>query len=84
MGTVIGLLAGVGGLFLMWLVLRTWAWFLVWHMGRRRRREAIAAAEEAARKQARDEAAGEAAERLADHVDEEYRALCEKEGGNHG
>ena len=55
MGAMIGILAGVGGLVLMIALLADWAWFLVWRTGRRHRREVIARAEEAARKQARDE-----------------------------
>ncbi|HEY1705922.1 MAG TPA: hypothetical protein VGG75_40075 [Trebonia sp.] len=37
-----------------------------------------------ARQRARDEAMDDAIARLAAHVDEKYRALCEREGGGRG
>jgi hypothetical protein len=79
MGAVIGILAGVGGLFLVFAVLAGFGWVLFLLEGSRRRRARDESAERA-RRRARDEAAGAAAERLADLVDEEYRALCEREG----
>jgi hypothetical protein len=81
MGALIGILAGVGGLFLVFAVLAGFGWVLFLLEGRRRRRTRGKAAEQRARRRARDEAAGAAAERLADLVDEEYRALCERENG---
>jgi hypothetical protein len=66
----------LGVILLAWTAVCALLWALYLQARRRERNEAAAA-----RRQARDEAAGAAAERLTDVVDEEYRALCEKEGG---
>jgi hypothetical protein len=54
MGTVTGILAGIGGLVLVIALLADWVWFLVWRTGRGHRRAAIAAAEERALRQQRE------------------------------
>lgn len=75
-----GVLAWLGVILLAWVAACAVLWALWLREECRDRGEAAGRA----RCQARDEAAEAAAARLAALVDDEYRALCEREGGGRG
>jgi hypothetical protein len=85
-GTVAGILAGVGGLFLVWAALTAWGWVLVLLRGYRRRRRARARA--AARAEAMDAAVEAIAGKIDAELDGELARMMrewnEQRGGTDG
>ncbi|HEX4790177.1 MAG TPA: hypothetical protein VH372_17050 [Actinospica sp.] len=82
MGAIIGILAGVGGLFLMWAAVTAWGWVLVLARRYRKRRQARARA--AARAQAMDAAVEAIAGKLDGELARMMREWNEQRGGTDG